>query len=148
MSRTMGSYLDYDPANHYYRRIFKYEVITPLSAENLKAITNMINRNDIMVRFVPTVMGASYYALIDSTGKVLGFSEFESSFDRPCEAYHIYLGDYKGTEKPQKIASLNCWFQDVKGGDKIKRVIKKVPEKQILDIYASIESKYKNPKVR
>lgn len=136
MSRLM--YNDYWPGMHYVRKFFKYEIITQLTLENTKIITNILNRNDIRFVSGTGIMGTMYYGIKDLTGKMLCFAEREQ-FDRPCESYRICLGDYRANaNKPIEIANLNCWYKDVLECEKFKTARKKAPEKQILEIYNRI----------
>lgn len=125
------------PNANYVRKFFKYEIITPLTPENTKTITDILNNNNINVVRHTGIMGTTYYGITDSNGKMLCFGEFEE-FDRPCESYRICLGDYKAAQ-PIEIASLNCWYKDVLKAQDVKNVRIKKPEKQILDMYNAIK---------
>lgn len=136
MSRHM--YNDYYPGVSYIRRYFKYEVITPLTPENTKKITDILNSDNISIVKGIGIMGTTYYGIKDSNGKMLCFGEFEE-FDLPRESYRICLGDYRANaNKPIEIANLNCWYKDVLECEKFKTVRKKAPEKQILETYNRI----------
>ncbi len=135
MSRLM--YNDYWPGMHYVRRYFKYEVITPLTPESVKTITDILSRNDITTVKHYGIINTTYYGIKDSNGKILCFGEVEE-FDRPCESYRICLGDYRASTKPIEIANLNCWYKDVLECEKFKSLRKTSSVKQILETYNRI----------
>lgn len=134
-------YNDYYPGVSYVRRYFKYEVITPLTPENAKTVTDILKRNDISAVTYLGIAYTTYYGIKDPNDKMLCFGEIEA-FDRPCESYRICLGDYRSYKKPIEIANLNCWYKDVLETTDIKSVRQKAPEKQILELYNKIESLY------